>query len=133
MRKAACLIVLVMVFGACSSSAETYEDVEAVVEAMEDEGIQCDDLETTDEFGNESDALVTERGICLVGKDRVVVSMFENDEDREDWVAVGKLLGKVAVGENWVVGSDSQEIVEEVADKLGATLPADNDDNNEEG
>lgn len=123
MKIALCLIAVVVALGGCDGDPDSYEDVEAVVEAMEDEGIECDDLETTTEFGTEADSLVTERGVCVVGEDRVVISMFETAADRDDWVAVGKLFGRVAVGENWVVGSDSQEVVDEIADELDATVP----------
>lgn len=123
MKIALSLVALLVAFGACSDEPESYEDVEAVVEAMEEEGIECEDLETTTEFGPEADSLVAERGFCVVDDDRVVVSMFENAADRDDWVAVGKLLGEVAVGENWVVGSDSQELTEEIASELDATIP----------
>ena len=93
---------------------------------MEDEGIECEDLETTDEFGNEEDSLVTERGLCRVDGSTVVISMFENSEDRDDWVAVGKLFGEVAVGENWVVSSESDDVIEDVVDSMGATIPQEN-------
>lgn len=119
---------MVALLGACDAGAESYKDAEAVVEAMEDEGIECDDLETTTEFTNESDSLVTERGFCMVDDERVVVSMFENAADRDDWVAVGKFFGEVAVGENWVVGSDSRDLVEKIADELDATIPTEGSD-----
>lgn len=131
MKIALGLIVLALVFGACSDDAESYDDVEAVVEAMEDEGIECENLETTTEFGSEADSLVTERGLCLVGDERVVISMFDDAADRDDWVAVGKSFGTIAVGPNWVAGSDSQEIVEEIATELEATIPTENE--SEEG
>ncbi len=130
MKIAICLVALAVASAGCTDDPESYEDVEAVVEAMEDEGIECEDLETTTEFGTEADSLVTERGLCLVGDNRVVISMFENAADRDDWVAVGKSFGTVAVGPNWVVGSDSQEVVEEIADELDATIP---EAENEEG
>ncbi len=131
MKIAVLVTAVIALLGACDASAESYEDVEAVVEAMEDEGIECEDLQTTTEFGNESDSLVTERGLCMVDDERVVVSMFENAADRDDWVAVGKLFGEVAVGENWVVGSDSPEVVERIANELDATIPTEGSD--EEG
>ena len=103
------------------------EDAEAVVDAMEENGIECEDVETTTEFGPESDADVSERAFCLVGEDTVVVSMFENAEERDSWVEAGELSGKVAVGDYWVAGSDSQELVEEIADELDATIPQGSD------
>ena len=112
-----------LVFSGCQSGAETYADAQAVADAMEDEGIECENLDTTTEFSGEEDSLVTERGLCQVDGEAVVISMFENAEDREDWVAVGKFFGDVAVGENWVVSAESEDVIEDVVDELGATVP----------
>ena len=117
------LLAVTVLASGCDGGDGTYEDAEAVVEAMEDAGIECEDLETTTEFGPESDADVVERGFCVVGSDRVVISMFDDAAERDEWVVDGELEGKVAVGDHWVVGSDSQELVEEIASELDATIP----------
>lgn len=114
---------LVLLLGGCQGGPERYDDAQAVAEAMEDEGIECEDLETTTEFSNEEDSLVSERGLCQVDGTTVVISMFESSEDREDWVAVGKLFGEVAVGENWAVSAESEDVIEDVVDSLDATIP----------
>jgi hypothetical protein len=112
-----------LTLAACQGSPESFEDARAVAAAMEDEGIECEDLETTTEFSNEEDSLVTERGLCQVDGSPVVISMFENAAARNDWVAVGKLFGEVAVGDNWVVSAESQDVIQDVADSLDATIP----------
>lgn len=112
---------------ACDEEPERFEDARAVAEAMEDEGIECEDLETTTEFTNEEDSLVTERGLCEVDGSAVVISMFETTEDRDDWVAVGKLFDHVAVGDNWVVSAESEEVIEDVVDSLDASIPQETD------
>lgn len=114
---------LVLILGGCQGSAENYADAQAVADAMEDEGIECEDLETTTDFSNEEDSLVTERGLCRVDGSTVVISMFENSDDRDDWVAVGKLFGEVAVGGNWVVSAESEDVIEDIVDELDATIP----------
>lgn len=116
-------LCLVLLLGACDSDPESFDDAQAVVDAMEDEGIECEDLETTAEFSNEEDSLVTERGLCRVESETVVISMFESPEDRDDWVAVGRLFGEVAVGENWAVSAESDEVIQEVVDSMDATIP----------
>jgi hypothetical protein len=116
-------LCVMLTLGACDSGPESFEDAQAVADAMEDEGIECEDLETTTEFSNDQDSLVTERGLCQVDGSPVVISMFENAAARNDWVAVGKLFDEVAVGENWVVSADSEDVVQDVRDSLNATTP----------
>lgn len=112
-----------LVFTACQGGPDTYEDAQAVADAMEDEGIECEDLEITTEFSDEDDSLVAERGLCRVDGSTVMISMFENADDRDDWVAVGKSFGDVAVGENWVVSAEAGDVIDDVVDSLDATIP----------
>lgn len=122
MKLAALLFAAILLFGGCDPDEGSLGKVEDVVAAMEDEGIDCEGLDTTTEFGNELDARVTERGICLADGDRVVISVFDDAADRDRWVEDGELRGKVAVGGNWVAGSDSDQLVEEIAAALDATI-----------
>ncbi len=109
----------------CDGGTEPFPDARAVVDAMTQEGIPCQGLATTTEFSQaEYESLVTERGLCSVDGEPVVITMFANAEDRDDWVAVGRLLGSVAIGPNWVVSSRSEETVDQVAEALDATRPA---------
>ena len=123
MKTWALALCLMLVSAACEGGPESFENASAVVDEMEDEGIECEDLETTTEFSNEEDSLVTERGVCRVDGSPVVISMFENTEDRDDWVAVGKLFEGVAVGDNWAVSAESKDLIEDVVDSLDATVP----------
>ena len=114
---------LLLIFGACQGGPENFENAQAVADAMEDEGIECEGLETTTEFSDNEDSLVTERGLCRVDDSTVIISMFENSADRDDWVAVGKLFDEVAVGDNWAVSAESEDVIEDVVDSLDATIP----------
>ncbi len=115
----------VMLF-ACDGGTDRFEDSQAVVAAMAEEGIECEGLETTTEFSEaEHESLVAERGLCAVDGEPVVITMFANAEDRDDWVAVGRLLGSVAIGPNWVVSSRSEPTTAEIANALDATRPTD--------
>ena len=116
-------LALLLISSACQAGPESFPSAAAVANAMEDEGIECRNLKTTTEVADKKDSLVAERGDCLVDDSAVVISMFETTEDRDDWIAVGKLLSKVAVGENWVVRAESEDVVEDVADSLNATIP----------
>jgi hypothetical protein len=122
---------LLVVFAGCTQEAASYEGAQEVTSAMQEEGVACDDLVVTDgtpeattEETSRVDSLLIERGVCTVGDEPVVISMFVNEEDRDNWVAVGQLLGPVAVGKNWVVSSDSEDLVGRVAEALNATVPA---------
>ena len=124
MKMICVVLCLGLTLSACDGGgAEEFENAQAVADAMEDEGIECEDLETTTEFANEEDSLVKERGACRVDGSTVVISMFEDSEKRDDWVAVGKLFGQVAVGENWVVSTESEDLIDDVVESLDATIP----------
>lgn len=118
-------VVAAVLLVGCDDGTESFEGAQAVVDAMAEEDIACEGLETTTEFSQaEYESLVTERGLCAVDGEPVVITMFANAEDRDDWVAVGRLLGSVAIGPNWVVSSRSDEVVDAVAKALGATRPS---------
>ncbi len=119
-------LLLLLPFVACDSASETYPSADAVAAAMQDEDINCEGLETTTEFSDataEHESLVKERGVCTVDGETTVITLFENAEDRDDWVAVGRLLGSVAIGPNWVVSSRSEQVVDEIAQALDASRP----------
>lgn len=125
------LACFLLVFGvACSEDAASYESASALVAALEEEDIRCENLEIDDEVSGDAppeagniDSLLAERGVCEVDGDALVVSMFDNASDKDNWVAVGQLVGPVAVGENWAVSSDAAALVARVADALGAEVP----------
>ncbi|MDP9066892.1 MAG: hypothetical protein M3N53_00910 [Actinomycetota bacterium] len=125
MKMLASLCCAVLLLAGCDSDAATYDDAAAVVDAMAEAEIVCEGLETTTEFSDaEHESLVTERGLCTVDGEPLVITMFANAEDRDDWVAVGRLLGSVAIGPNWVASSRSEETIARIAEALDATRPA---------
>ncbi len=121
------VVVAAALLVGCDDGTQSFDGAQAVVDAMAEEDIACEGLETTTEFSSEAEyeSLVTERGLCAVDGEPVVITMFANAEDRDDWVAVGRLLSSVAIGPNWVVSSRSEETIEEVASALDAARPTD--------
>lgn len=118
------LVAAALVMTGCDAETPSYERAEEVATAMSEADIECQGLETTTEISTtnaEHESLVKERGLCEVDGEAVVITMFANAEDREDWVAVGGLLGSVAVGPNWVVSSRSEPVVAEIAEALDAS------------
>jgi hypothetical protein len=128
MRVLSILLLVCALLVACESEGAPGEDdtsgPEAVVAAMSEEGIECEGLSTTDRFANAEDATVIERGLCRVDDATVVISTFEDAARRDEWVRLNDLAGKVAVAENWVVGSDSQNMVQDIATALDASVPS---------
>ncbi len=119
-------VVAALLLVGCDDGTQSFAGAQAVVDEMAEEDIACQGLETTTEFSEaEYESLVTERGLCAVDGEPVVITMFANAEDRDDWVAVGRLLGSVAIGPNWVVSSRSEETIQQIATALDASRPAD--------
>ena len=132
MRLFVAVLAASLALGACDDGGGSFEDVQGVVDAMEDEGIECEDLDTTDEFGSESDALVKERGLCIVEGEPVAVSLFEDAGDRKDWVAVADAFSDVAASENWAVSTDARDLLEEIGAALGGTITGQEEEEEDE-
>lgn len=113
-------LCFLLILGSCQAEPPTFENVRAVVSAMEREGVGCEDLEITTEFSDES--LVKESGRCVVDGSVILISMFESTQDRDDWVAVREAFVEVAVGEDWAVSGEPEGLLKDVADGLGATI-----------
>lgn len=121
MRILLALAVAALALAACDGGGSP-EDVQGVVDALEEEGIACEDLETTSEFGSESDAEVKERGLCAVDGESVAVSIFDDAGARRRWVEAAAEFSPVASSGKWAVSSDSPDLLEEIADALGGTI-----------
>jgi hypothetical protein len=94
---------------------------------MPDAGIDCVGFEAGGDATPrvaDAKALVEGRGTCSIEGERVLVATFENSADRADGVAVGGLLGPVAVGPNWVATSRSEKVVAHIVEALDATQHA---------
>ena len=119
---------LAVVLASCGAEARPYGSPRQIVTAMANAGLDCEGLESAP-FSSMSDdsyrSLVAERGVCRVGGRLVVITTFASAQDREDWVAVGGLLGPLAVGPNWAVSSRSGGIVTDIAEALDAPAPDD--------
>ncbi|HJR45359.1 MAG TPA: hypothetical protein VJ927_07115 [Actinomycetota bacterium] len=123
------VVALLLVLAACNGDDGSFGDVEGVVDALADEGVECENLDTTDEFASETDADVSERGLCVVDGKPVVISLFDDAAARREWVdAAGGLgSGPVAAGENWVISADSPDLIQRAAAALDGTIAGPND------
>ena len=130
MRILLALVAAAFALAACDGGGSP-EDVQGVVDALEEEGIACEDLETTSEFGSEGDAEVKERGLCAVEGESVVVSIFDDPGARRRWVAAAAEFSPVVSADKWAIGSDSPDLLSEIADALDGTISAP-EDNEEE-
>lgn len=119
------VVVSVLVsFSACAREAEPYENPQEVVRALADSDIACEGAEVLEgsslgETGHEP--LVERRGTCSVSGTDVTINTFGGPEDRDDWLAVGDLLGPTTYGPNWVVTSRSEAVVEDIARALNGS------------
>jgi hypothetical protein len=115
------------VLGACGSTPEPYATADAVAAGMNDAGVDCEGFATTEapqEVPREHESLVEEQGVCAVGGETITIRTFEDEEARDDWVAVGgKVVGSLAVGPNWVVAGRSEALIEDIAEALDAVPP----------
>lgn len=117
------LVVPVLV--SCAGEPKTYSGPQEVVSALSDSDISCRDLEITDggsvgETGHGS--LVDERGVCWVEDVEVVISTFDATADRDDWLAVGALLGPTTYGPNWAATGSSDETIEQIGRALDGSF-----------
>ena len=114
--KLAVVCAVVGLLGACSPAPESYASGNAVVAALRAEGIIC-----TDYSAGEEAELLSDRGSCTSGEDAIDIYVFDDDADRDRWLAVGAGLSDVVIGPNWVVQAAGQ--ADEVADALGGDNP----------
>lgn len=122
MRISVAVAIVVVCFAACDSGDGSFQEVQAVVDALEDEGIECVDLETTDEFGSEADAGVTERGYCSIEEEPVAISLFEDAAGRREWVSSATITSAFVAADNWVVNTASEELLDDIADALDGSI-----------
>ena len=124
MRKTWIAIALLVSLTACDGQAKTYSSPQEIVRALGDSEISCRDLEVVNavavgETGHAS--LIDERGVCWVDDVEVTINTFEGATEREDWLAVGGLLGPTTYGPNWVATGGSDEVIERIGRALGGS------------
>jgi hypothetical protein len=118
-------LLAALTFAACDTEPESYASAKQVVGAMADAGLACTDFKAGGSAPTaEAESLTEESGTCSIEGEDVVVATFGSPADRDDWVAVGRLLGPVAMGPNWIATSRSKETVTEIVDALDAARPA---------
>lgn len=117
-------IVLLLALTACAQEAKSYAGPQEIVRALEDAGISCTALKVADgtTLGDtEHASLVAQRGVCVVENEEVTITTFRSEQDRDDWLAVGRLLHRTAYGPDWAVTGASDEVVDDIAEALGAS------------
>ena len=124
LRRTWIALALLASLAACGQEARAYDGPQDVVDALADSEIVCEGLEVEKgtaigETGH--DPLIEQRGVCAVDDAEVTISTFANEGDREDWLAVGRLLGPTAYGPNWAISGASDEVVDEIAEVLNAS------------
>ena len=126
-RSKGCGVALLaaLTFAACDTEPESYASAKQVVGAMADAGLACTGFDAGGGAPTaEAKSLTEERGTCSLEGEDVFVATFGSSADRDDWIAVGRLLGPVAAGPNWIATSHSKETVTDIVDALDATQPA---------
>src|SRR3990170_191395 len=104
-----------LLFAACSSGPDGYGDVDEVVSALREGGIECNEVQT----GRPAE-VVSEQATCRADGGEYSIFVFANEEKRDRWLTVGAGLGEIVVGPNWAIdpGDDAQA----VADALGGDI-----------
>ena len=125
-KRCAAVVLVAIAFAACDAGPEPYANAKQVVGAMADAGIPCAHFEAGDAAAPlaEGESLMQDRGTCSIDGEDVLIATFRSSADRADWVAVGGLLGSVAMGPNWIATSRSGKVITDVVDALDATRPA---------
>lgn len=121
MKQLIVAVALLLSFSACAREAESYEDPQGIVRALADSDIACEGARVVEgsslgEAGH--DPLVERQATCSISDVDVTINTFDDVEDRDEWAAVGDLVGPTAYGPNWVVTSRSEAVIEDVAGAL---------------
>ena len=103
---------------ACSSTAESYEQLPQLVDAVA-ASTDCDETGP----GPEGD-LVADSATCEGSG--VTLYVFDSEAKLEDWRKVGARIGPVVIGPNWAASGDVEEL-RPIADELSGELVQPND------
>ena len=104
----ALLVVVAIVFAACSGAADEYANAAALAAALDEGGVRCEMTPS-----ETSASLVADEGTC----DGYEIYVFDDEQKRDRWLSVGASLGEVVVGPNWaIVSNDGAQDVAEVLD-----------------
>ena len=128
MKQISIVFALLIGLTACDAQAKTYSGPQEIVRALGDSEIPCRDLEIEEaasigETGHAS--LIDKRGVCWVDDVEVTINTFDSASEREDWLAVGGLLGPTTYGPNWVATGGSDKVIERIGRALdGSTNEA---------
>ncbi|MDQ4125808.1 MAG: hypothetical protein M3134_09440 [Actinomycetota bacterium] len=108
----AAAVAAALVLGACSSPAQSYEDVDALAAAVSEAGVECSVVDR-----GPSAQLVNEVASCEGSGATLYV--FDSLDRLEEWKAVAGRLGPVVTGPNWAVVADTPT-VRQLAETLHA-------------
>jgi hypothetical protein len=103
------LMALASLMGACSPGAESFETADAVVSHLEEEGVSCIDAEELP-----TASLVKDSLRCMNDGAQIEIYVFDSEEERDNWLKVGKGLSGVITGPTWaiVAGERSDDVKE---------------------
>jgi hypothetical protein len=108
------MLASLVAFGACAQGPQNHDTLATLSEAVSGAGVSCEKIEPGPEA-----KLVKDSGSC-VGSE-IVLYVFENQQDLEDWSKVAAQLAPTAAGPSWAVTGELHKI-ETVADELDAEL-----------
>ena len=102
-------IGLALLLASCSPGPESYKDVDAIVTAMGEADLACDEV-PSEPPGD----IVRDQGTCRTGGSEHDIFVFEDEKARDRWLVVGGGIGEVVVGPNWVVvpGEDADDVAD---------------------
>lgn len=100
-------LICALFFAACSTGPDGYSDVDAVVSALREGGIECDEVETA-----QPAEIVGEQATCRTEGGEYAIFVFTSEEKRDRWLTVGAGLGEIVVGPNWAIdpGDDAAAV-----------------------
>jgi hypothetical protein len=131
-RSLLALVLASAFFAACADDrAAPYRSVDALVSALAEDGMTCDELTARTARPAQgaaalvvaSESLVREYGSCSVGEDPVEIYIFSDRAHRDKWMTLGsRYRNSLVVGPQWAIGSASRATVHEIADALEGSL-----------
>jgi hypothetical protein len=119
-KQIAATAALAVFLGACSGGPETFKEVDQLVAALQDGGVECTNVHT-----GGGAQLVKESGSCAAAGQALSLFLFSSEKDRDDWLQVGGSFGSEVVGPNWVVIAPDGAAAKEVAEALDGEVGGD--------
>lgn len=107
----------VLIFSACSSGTESFEDLDSLRVALRREGFACENFKQ-----RSPSRLVAKRATCEVNGSSITLYLFDSSTQLKRWKPIGGAFGHVVVGPNWAVASQDKATMEHLRKKLQASV-----------